>query len=64
MVDLLGLSKLIGVVVNLVEKGGLVEKVGVEVGDVILKFDGKVVNNLVDLLCMVVIICLGICFII
>jgi serine protease Do len=44
-----GLSKAQGAAVNAVEKGGPAEKAGVEAGDVILKFDGKPVNNSGDL---------------
>jgi serine protease Do len=32
-------------VVNAVEKGGPADKAGVEPGDVILKFDGKPINQ-------------------
>ena len=34
-----------GAVVISVEKGGPAEKAGIEAGDVILKFDGKAINN-------------------
>lgn len=44
-----GLSKAQGAAVNAVEKGGPAEKAGVEPGDVILRFDGKLVNNSADL---------------
>ena len=44
-----GLSKAQGAIVNAVEKGGPAEKAGVEPGDVILKFDGKLVSNSGDL---------------
>lgn len=49
LADSLGLSKPMGAVVNAVEKGGPAEKAGIEAGDVILKFDGKVINNSADL---------------
>ena len=44
-----GLSKAQGAAINAVEKGGPAEKAGLEPGDVILKFDGKAVNNSADL---------------
>lgn len=43
LAESLGLSRAIGAVVNSVEKGGPAEKGGIEAGDVILKFDGKVI---------------------
>ena len=49
LADSLGLSKPIGAVVNAVEKAGPAEKGGLEPGDVILKFDGKTINNSADL---------------
>ena len=49
LADSLGLSKPMGAVVNAVEKGGPAEKAGLEPGDVILKFDGKVINASADL---------------
>ncbi len=49
LADSLALSKPIGAVVNAVEKGGPAEKAGLEPGDVILKFDGKTINNSADL---------------
>lgn len=49
LADSLGLTKPIGAVVNAVEKGGPAEKAGIEAGDVILKFDGKTINNSADL---------------
>ncbi|UCV01764.1 DegQ family serine endoprotease [Dechloromonas denitrificans] len=49
LADSLGLSRPIGAVVNAVEKGGPAEKAGLEAGDVILKFDGKTINNSADL---------------
>ena len=44
-----GLSKLNGALISMVEKGGAADKAGVVAGDVILKFDGKMVTNTVDL---------------
>jgi serine protease Do len=44
-----GLPKPAGALVNSVEKGGPAEKAGIESGDVILRFDGKVVNSSEDL---------------
>ena len=44
-----GLSKPQGALVNAVEKGGPAEKAGVEVGDIITKFDGKAVSSSSDL---------------
>jgi len=44
-----GLSKAQGAVVSVVEKDGPAEKAGLEPGDIILKFDGKAVNNSSDL---------------
>ncbi|OIQ96443.1 putative periplasmic serine endoprotease DegP-like precursor [mine drainage metagenome] len=44
-----GLAKPSGALVNSVEKGGPADKAGVEPGDVILKFDGKIVKNSGDL---------------
>jgi serine protease Do len=49
LADSLGLAKPIGAVVNSVEKGSPAEKAGLEAGDVILKFDGKAINNSADL---------------
>lgn len=49
LADSLGLAKPIGAVVNAVEKGGPADKAGIEAGDVILKFDGKTINNSADL---------------
>ncbi|MEI7429107.1 MAG: DegQ family serine endoprotease [Betaproteobacteria bacterium] len=49
LADSFGLSKPQGAAVNAVEKGGPAEKAGVEPGDVILKFDGKIVSNSADL---------------
>ncbi len=49
LADSLGLAKPMGAVVNSVEKGGPAEKSGLEPGDVILKFDGKSINNSADL---------------
>jgi serine protease Do len=44
-----GLQKPAGALVNSVEKGGPAEKAGVEVGDIITKFDGKSVGSSSDL---------------
>ncbi|MBI2311380.1 MAG: DegQ family serine endoprotease [Betaproteobacteria bacterium] len=44
-----GLPKPAGALVSLVEKGSPAEKAGVEVSDVILKFDGKAVGSSQDL---------------
>jgi serine protease Do len=44
-----GLPKPRGALVSSVEKGSPAEKAGIEVGDVILKFDGKDVNSSEDL---------------
>lgn len=49
LADSLGLTRPMGAVVNAVEKGGPAEKAGLEAGDVILKFDGKVINASADL---------------
>ena len=49
LADSLGLPKPAGAVVNSVEKGGPADKAGLEAGDVILKFDGKVIANSADL---------------
>jgi len=44
-----GLSKPDGALVSSVEKGGPADKAGIEVSDVILKFDGKDVTDSIDL---------------
>jgi serine protease Do len=44
-----GLTKAAGALVNAVEKGGPAEKAGVESGDIILKFNGRVVEGSSDL---------------
>ena len=44
-----GLPKPAGALVSSVEKGSAAEKAGIEAGDVILRFDGKVVNSSEDL---------------
>src|SRR5947209_4654479 len=49
LADGFGLPKAQGALVNSVEKGGPAEKAGVEPGDVILRFDGKVVGSSEDL---------------
>ncbi len=49
LADSFGLAKPHGALVNAVEKGGPADKAGVEVSDIILKFDGKNVNSSSDL---------------
>ena len=49
LVESFGLAKAQGALVNSVEKGGPADKAGIEPGDVILRFDGKVVNSSEDL---------------
>jgi serine protease Do len=49
LADGFGLPKAAGALVNQVVKGDPAEKAGVEPGDVILRFDGKVVNSSEDL---------------
>jgi serine protease Do len=44
-----GLGKPAGALVSNVEKGGAADKAGIQVSDVILKFDGKTVNTSSDL---------------
>jgi serine protease Do len=44
-----GLGKVAGALISSVEKGGAAEKAGIQVSDVILKFDGKIVNASNDL---------------
>lgn len=44
-----GLTQANGALIVSVEKGGAADKAGIEVSDVILKFDGKVVTNSSDL---------------
>lgn len=44
-----GLSKAAGALVSSVEKGGAADKAGIQVSDVILKFDGKSVSGSSDL---------------
>ncbi len=44
-----GLSKPSGALISSVEKGGAADKAGIQVSDVVLKFDGKVVATSVDL---------------
>ncbi|MDP1594493.1 MAG: DegQ family serine endoprotease [Gallionella sp.] len=44
-----GLSQPNGALISSVEKGGPADKAGIEASDVILKFNGKVVNNSSDL---------------
>ena len=49
LADSFGLAKAAGALVSTVEKGGPADKAGIEAGDVILKFDGKTVNQSADL---------------
>ncbi|MFH1043945.1 MAG: DegQ family serine endoprotease [Pseudomonadota bacterium] len=49
LADSFGLAKPEGALINAVEKGGPADKAGVEVSDVIIKFDGKSVSNSSDL---------------
>ena len=49
LADSFGLPKPQGALVTTVEKGSPAEKAGVEAGDIILKFDGKTVNQSSDL---------------
>jgi serine protease Do len=49
LADGFGLQKPMGALVNSVEKGGPADKAGIEAGDVILKFDNKVVTSSEDL---------------
>ncbi len=49
LADGFGLSRPQGALVNSVEKGGPADKAGIEAGDVILRFDSKVVNASEDL---------------
>ncbi len=44
-----GLSKPSGALISSVEKGGAADKAGIQVSDVVLKFDGKVVASSIDL---------------
>jgi serine protease Do len=49
LADGLGLAKPVGALVSSVEKGGPADKAGIEVGDVILRFDGKAIVASEDL---------------
>ena len=49
LADSFGLPKAGGALISSVEKGGPAEKAGVRASDVILKFDGKVVDSSADL---------------
>jgi serine protease Do len=49
LADSFGLPKAGGALISSVEKGGPAEKAGVRPSDVILKFDGKIVNSSADL---------------
>ncbi|MDD5250546.1 MAG: DegQ family serine endoprotease [Rhodocyclaceae bacterium] len=49
LADSFGLQKPVGALVTSVEKGSPAEKAGIVAGDIILKFDGKTVNQSSDL---------------
>ncbi|MCX7893903.1 MAG: DegQ family serine endoprotease [Burkholderiales bacterium] len=49
LADSFGLPRPMGALVNQVEKGGPADRAGVLAGDIILKFDGKAVNQSSDL---------------
>ena len=49
LADSFGLAKPEGALVNAVEKGGPADKAGVEVSDIIIKFDGKSISSSSDL---------------
>jgi serine protease Do len=49
LADSFGLAKANGALISGVEKGAAADKAGIEVSDVILKFDGKIVNAANDL---------------
>ncbi len=49
LADTFGLAKPEGALVSSVEKGSPADKAGIEVGDVILKFDGKAIASSADL---------------
>ncbi|MBI5435676.1 MAG: DegQ family serine endoprotease [Nitrosomonadales bacterium] len=49
LADSFGLSKAGGALISSVEKGGAADKAGIQVSDVILKFDGKTVGASADL---------------
>ena len=49
LADSFNLGKPRGALVASVEKGTAADKAGIEVGDIILKFDGKTVNESIDL---------------
>ena len=49
LADSFGLPKPSGALVTTVEKGSPAEKAGVEAGDIVMKFDGKAVNQSSDL---------------
>ena len=49
LADSFGLNKPNGALVSSVEKGGPADKAGIEVSDVIIKFDGRLVTDSIDL---------------
>ena len=49
LADSFGLTKPNGALVSSVEKGGPADKAGIEVSDVIIKFDGRLVTDSIDL---------------
>jgi serine protease Do len=49
LADSFGLSQPRGALISNVERGGAADKAGIEVSDVILKFDSKIVQNSADL---------------
>ncbi len=49
LADSFGLAKAQGALVASVEKGGAADKAGIEIGDIVLKFDGKAVGEVSDL---------------
>ena len=59
MVDIFGFDKSRGALVSLVESGSSVDKVGIEVGDVIFKFNGKEIVCFSELFLLVVSLVLG-----
>lgn len=49
LAETLNLPKTSGSIISLVERGGPADRAGLEAGDVVLKFDGKAINNANDL---------------